>query len=485
MQELLNYIDGKWQPSQGKKSSPNINPARTKEVLGTYQVSEPKDVVAAIDAAARAFEEWRRVPAPKRGEIVAQATANVKAIREEFARILTREEGKIYPEALAEIDRGTANMNFAAGQGLRLNGKTISSNFPDVLIYTQREPLGVVGIITPWNFPFSIAAWKIAPALVAGNTIVFKPASLTPWCGQLLVECYEKAGLPPGVLNMVTGSGSEVGNVIVDDERIKAISFTGSNAVGQTLYSRAAKRLCRVQLELGGKNPVIVMEDADLEQAVEAVAAGAFGSTGQRCTCTSRVIVMDQIANRFTEAIVERARKVRTGYGLEEGITMGPVVDESQFKTVHAGVEMGLKEGARLVLDGREPGRAELKEGYFVEPTIFDGVRPEMRLHQEEIFGPVLALVRVHSFEEAIEAANAVKYGLSSSIYTRNLAYAMDYSRRSEAGMLHVNLPTLGGEAQVPFGGTKASGLGARECGDSAFDFFTEERVVYMGQPGR
>ncbi len=484
MEELLNFVDGKWQRSQAGKQGPNINPARTKEILNSYQASGPQDTLAAIDAAQRAFAEWRHVPAPKRGEIVARATENVKSIREEFARALTLEEGKIYPEALGEIDRGIANMNFAAGHGLRLGGKTIPSAFPDVLIFTQRDPLGVVGIITPWNFPMSIAAWKIAPALVAGNTVVFKPASLTPWTAQLLVQCYEKAGLPPGVLNMVTGSGGEVGDTLVDDERVKALSFTGSNSVGQVLYARAAKRLCRVQLELGGKNPVIVLEDADLEQAVEAVAVGAFGSTGQRCTCTSRVIVVEQIADRFTEALIERARKVKTGYGLDEGVTMGPVVGNSQFQTVHAGIEAGVKEGARLLLDGREPSRRELKEGYFIEPTIFGEVQPGMKLHQEELFGPVLALVKVPTFEQAIEAANAVKYGLSSSLYTRDLSRALDYTRHSDVGMLHVNLPTLGGEAQAPFGGSKASGLGARECGEAAFDFFTEERVIYMGKAG-
>lgn len=484
MEELLNYIGGKWQRSQAERRGSNINPARTKEILNFYQVSGPQDVLAAIDAAHHAFEEWRRVPAPKRGEIVARATENMRARREDYARVLTQEEGKIYGEALGELDRSIANMHFSSGQGLRLGGKTIPSAFPDVLIYTQRDPLGVVGIITPWNFPVSIPAWKIAPALVAGNTVVFKPASLTPWTAHLLIECYEKAGLPPGVLNLVTGSGSEVGNILADDERIKAISFTGSNEVGQKLYARAAQRMCRVQLELGGKNPVIVLEDADLEQAADGVAMGAFGSTGQRCTCTSRVIVLEQVADRFTEAMVERARKVRTGYGLEEGITMGPVVDENQFTTVHAGIEMGLKEGARLLVDGREPSRRELKEGYFIEPTIFTDVQPAMRLHQEEIFGPVLAMVKVRTFEEAIKAANNVKYGLSSSIYTRDLGRAMDYTRQSEVGMLHVNLPTLGGEAQVPFGGSKASGLGARECGEAAFDFFTEERVVYLGKPG-
>jgi aldehyde dehydrogenase (NAD+) len=372
-------------------------------------------------------------------------------------------------------------MYFAGGEGTRMHGKTIPSAQRDILIYTERHPLGVVGVITPWNFPFCIPAWKIAPALVAGNTVVFKPASLVPWCAQLLVQAFEQAGLPKGVLNLVTGPGSTVGDVIVDDPRVKAITFTGSNAVGSRLYAQAARRMCRVQLELGGKNPVIVLEDADLDKAANDVAVGAYGSTGQRCTATSRAVVVEPVLKEFTEMVADRAEQVVTGDGLEPSVTMGPIVDENQSKTVRGYIEKGREEGATLLIDGSSPSKPALREGYFVEPTIFVDVQPHMAIAQEEIFGPVLSVMAARDLSQAIQHANDVRYGLSSSIYTRDIGQALAYARTSEAGMLHVNIPTLGGEAQVPFGGTKASGLGQHECGEAAFDFFTEERIVYVG----
>jgi aldehyde dehydrogenase (NAD+) len=364
---------------------------------------------------------------------------------------------------------------------LRLAGEVLPSVRPGIGIEITREPIGVVGIITPWNFPFCIPAWKIAPALVAGNTVVFKPASLVPWCAQILTQAYEEAGLPKGVLNLIMGDGSKVGNVIVDDDRIKAISFTGSNLVGQRMYAQAAaKRLCRVQLELGGKNPVVVLEDADLDKAATEVVLGAFGSSGQRCTATSRAVVVEPILERFTELVADRAEQIVTGDGLEQGITMGPIVDDSQRESVLEYIKLGQEEGATLVIDGSSPSRPVLADGYFVEPTIFVGVTPSMKIAQDEIFGPVLSIMPAQDFDDAMNVANGIRYGLSSSIYTRDLGRALAYARESEAGMLHVNIPTLGGEAQVPFGGTKASGLGAHECGEAGFDFFSEERIVYV-----
>jgi acyl-CoA reductase-like NAD-dependent aldehyde dehydrogenase len=480
MDEILNYIGGEWRRSVSGETQPNTNPARVSETLNVAQVSTAEDALAAVDAAEAALRDWREVPSPERGKIVQKAATIIEGRKEEIARALTREEGKILPEALAEMDRGLANMYFAAGEGTRMHGQTIPSTQRNVLIYTQRVPLGVVGIITPWNFPFCIPAWKIAPALVAGNTVVFKPASLVPWCAQLLVQAFEEAGLPGGVLNLVVGPGSSVGNVLVDDERIKAISFTGSNAVGNRLYAQAARRLCRVQLELGGKNAVVVLDDADLDRAANDVAVGAFGSSGQRCTATSRAVVVQPILDQFTEMVADRAEQVVTGDGLESGVTMGPIVDSTQRSTVLDYIKKGHEEGATLLLDGSAPSKPSLRDGHFVEPTIFVNVDPSATIAQEEIFGPVLSIIPARDSAEAIERSNDVRYGLSSSIYTRDLGRALEYARKSEAGMLHVNIPTLGGEAQVPFGGTKASGLGQHECGEAAFDFFTEERIVYV-----
>ncbi|MCC6173740.1 MAG: aldehyde dehydrogenase family protein [Chloroflexi bacterium] len=480
MDDLLNYIDGEWRRGEAARPRPNQNPARRSVVLNSATAGTARDAVAAIDAAERAFPAWRDVPAPERGRIVQRAAQILEGRREELARALTQEEGKILPEALAEVDRGLANMSFSASESTRMHGQTIPSAQHNVLIYTQRVPLGVVGIITPWNFPFCIPAWKIAPALVAGNTIVFKPASLVPWCAQILVQAFEAAGLPKGVMNLVMGEGNTVGTAIVDDSRVKALSFTGSNAVGTRLYAQAARRLCRVQLELGGKNPVIVLEDADLDRAAADVVTGAFGSTGQRCTATSRAVVVEPILDRFTEMVADRAEQIVTGDGLEHGITMGPLVDDGQRETVLQYIKQGQAEGATLLLDGTTPSRPALAEGSFVEPTIFVGVRPQMTIAQDEIFGPVLSILAARNFEDAMGIANGVRYGLSSSIYTRDIGRALAYARTSEAGMLHVNIPTLGGEAQAPFGGTKASGLGYHECGEAGFDFFSEERIVYV-----
>ena len=480
-QSALNYIGGAWVESTSREHVRDVNPARSSESLGDATVSGPEDVVRAIDAAAAAYPEWRRTPAPQRGDMVRKAADLMELRRVELARLLTQEEGKTLPESLAEVDRAVANVRFAAGQGSRLNGETIPSTQRGTFIYTVRDPLGVVACITPWNFPVAIPAWKIAPALVAGNAVVFKPATLTPLCAAQVVQCFVDAGVPEGVLNMVLGPGDALSRTIVDDERVKAISFTGSNAVGRRLYAQAAKRLCKLQLEMGGKNAVIVMEDADLEKAAESVAGGAFGATGQRCTATSRAVVIRSRLVDFTELLAAKADTWRAGDGLTDGVRLGPIVDDTQLRKVRDRIEAGKREGARVVRDGSAPSKPDLRAGYFVEPTIFADVDSNMSVAQEEIFGPVVSILPANDFESALAVANSVGYGLSTSIYTRDLSTAFRYAEESEAGMLHVNIPTVGGEAQVPFGGVKDSGLGDRECGTAAFDFFTEQRVVYVG----
>src|SRR5437588_4106257 len=475
---VLNYIAGEWIGSSSGETTEDRNPARSDEILGQATASTAEDVRRAIDAAEAAFREWRATPAPQRGDIVRKAADLMERRRDELARLLTQEEGKVLAESLAEVDRAIANVRFAAAQGTRMTGETIPSAQRRTFIYTVREPVGVVACVTPWNFPIAIPAWKIAPALVSGNTVVFKPASLTPLCATEVVQCFLDAGLPDGVLNLVLGSGEALAAALVDDERIKAISFTGSSAVGRALYARAARRLCKVQLEMGGKNAVIVLADADLEKAAESVASGAFGATGQRCTATSRAVVAKPLLADFVELLGSKADSWKPGDGLADGVKMGPLVDASQLKKVRAKIADGKREGATLVRDGSDAG---MNEGYFVAPTIFTEVDPRMSVAQDEIFGPVVSVIPADDLESALAKANAVGYGLSSSIYTRDLHSAFRYADSSEAGMLHVNLPTLGGEAHVPFGGVKDSGFGDRECGTAAFDFFTELRVVYIG----
>ena len=474
----LNHIGGAWVGSSSNATVEDRNPARTAELLANAAASTPDDVRHAIDAAERAFPEWRATPAPQRGDIVRKAADLMERRRDQLARLCTLEEGKVLAESFAEVDRAIANVRFSGGEGLRLTGETIPSAQRGTLIYTRRDPLGVVACITPWNFPIAIPAWKIAPALVSGNTVVFKPASLTPLCATEVVQCFLDAGLPDGVLNLVLGSGEALSGALVDDERIKAISFTGSSNVGRALYARAAQRLCRVQLEMGGKNAVIVLADADLEKAAESVAAGAFGATGQRCTATSRAVVAKPLLADFVKLLGSKADSFMPGDGMADGVKMGPLVDASQLQKVRAKIADGKREGATLVRDGSDAGKPG---GYFVAPTIFTEVDPRMSIAQDEIFGPVVSVIPAEDLESALAKANAVGYGLSSSIYTRDLHAAFRYAEASEAGMLHVNLPTLGGEAHVPFGGVKDSGFGDRECGTAAFDFFTEIRVVYVG----
>ncbi|MDD5542710.1 MAG: aldehyde dehydrogenase family protein [Acidobacteriia bacterium] len=480
-----NFIAGEWVESKSARRVANVNPANTEEILGEIVLSTREETRAAVEAAEKALPAWSETPAPVRGKIITKAAQLMEARKEELSRALTLEEGKTLAESRGELARGINCVDFAASEGRRLKGETIPSELPSNFCYTLRQPIGVVACITPWNFPICIPAWKIAPALVCGNTVVFKPATLTPWTATLLTEIFVEAGVPAGVLNLVLGGGGEVGDELVTNEKIRAISFTGSNEIGTKLYQQGAQRGIKCQCEMGGKNPILVLADADLALAAESTVTGAFGSTGQRCTATSRAIVVESIADEFLNLLLERAKKIVVGNGLETGTVMGPAVDKNQYETVLKYIEIGRKEGAELKLGGHPVKGEKHSNGYFVEPTIFDQVRPTMRIAQEEIFGPVLSLIRVKDFEEGLAVANGVKFGLSSAIYTNDASKIFRFIDRIETGITHVNSGTPGGEAQLPFGGIKATGVGAREMGSSAIEFWSELKTVYIDFTGR
>ncbi len=479
-----NFINGEWMESKSTRRTPNVNPANTGEILGEVVMSSREETRMAIDAAEAALPRWRETPAPVRGNIVMKAAQLMTERKEELARALTIEEGKTLAESRGEMSRAINCVEYAAAAGRRLVGETVPSELPNNFCYTVRQPLGAVACITPWNFPICIPAWKIAPALVCGNTVVFKPATLTPWTATLVTEIFTAAGVPPGVLNLILGSGGEVGEELVNNPKIRAVSFTGSNEIGNRLYHQGASRGIKCQCEMGGKNPIVVLEDADLNLAVESTLTGAFGSTGQRCTATSRAIVVDKIADRFVEALVARAKKIVVGAGIEPGVVMGPAVDKNQFETVLQYIEIGKGEGAQLKLGGRACREGRLAKGFFVEPTVFDHVKPTMRIAQEEIFGPVVSVIRVRDFDEALDVANGVRYGLSSAIFTNDASKIFKFIDKIETGITHVNSGTPGGEAQLPFGGIKATGVGAREMGSSAVEFWSEVKTVYIDYTG-
>src|SRR5882762_8816219 len=485
MDTYRNFIGGKWIESSSSRTVNNVNPANTDDVIGTVRQATREEARAAVDAASEAFQSWRKTPAPTRGKIVAKAARLMEEAKEELARILTREEGKTLSESRGELQRSINVAEFCAGESRRMNGETIQSELPSNFAYTIKQPLGVVACITPWNFPVAIPIWKIAPALVAGNTVVFKPASLTPATAVRIVEIFEEAGIPKGVLNLVLGSGSDVGDEILNHPAVKAISFTGSTETGIRLYEQVSRRGARVQCEMGGKNPVVVLEDADLELAVESTAQGAFGSSGQRCTATSRVIILDQVADEFVARLATRAKSMRIGSGADPATEMGPSVDEGQFNTVLKYIDIAREDGAELVCGGARATGDGLDKGYFVQPTLFDHVTPEMRIAREEVFGPVLSVLRVKDFDEAIQTANDSDFGLSSSIFSNDAVRIFRFVDEIETGMTHINSPTTGGEAHIPFGGIKATGIGDREQGSTALDFYTELKVVYVDYTGR
>jgi aldehyde dehydrogenase (NAD+) len=483
MRRLKNFIGGEWRDSTGARVE-DLNPADVQDIVAEAPASTAAEAAAACEAAARAFEGWRQTPAPVRGQILFKVQRRMEERRQELAEALTREEGKTIAESRGEIQRAINVVEFFAGEARRITGETIPSELPNNFCYTLKQPVGPVAVITPWNFPVAIPIWKIAPALVSGNTVVFKPASLTPLTAALIVEIFDECGLPAGVLNLVFGSGREVGNTIVQHPAILAVSFTGSNDVGVGLYSAAAARGIKCQCEMGGKNPIVVLGDADLELAVESTLQGAFGSTGQRCTATSRAVVVESIANEFVERLEARTASLVVGHGLNPSTNVGPSVDERQLDTVLSYVETGQHEGARLVRGGERLRREGLDRGYFIAPAIFDHVDANMRIAQEEIFGPVLSLIRVPDSASALSVANSVRFGLSASVYTNDVTSMFRFVDRLDAGIVHVNSPTVGGEAHIPFGGMKATGVGLREMGRVAIDFYTELKVVYVDYTG-
>jgi acyl-CoA reductase-like NAD-dependent aldehyde dehydrogenase len=477
-----NYIAGEWRPATSGETMENRNPANRDEVLGLFASSGSDDVDAAIAAAEEAYRSWRFSSPMTRASILHKAANILESRIPEVGRELTREEGKTLKEGIGETTRAVQILRYFAGEAQQPTGEHYPSVSPHTLLYTSREPLGVVAVVTPWNFPIAIPAWKIAPALAFGNTVVFKPASLTPLTAVRLVEALDEAGLPAGVLNLVTGSAANVGDPLVRDPRVVAITFTGSNETGAELRRSAAERGAKLQLELGGKNPAIVLADADLDHALGHVVAGAMMSTGQKCTATSRAIVDRRIIDRFTEMLADRIGGLKVGDPLDAETQIGPLIDDRAAERLAGEVDSAKQAGAELIVGGERLGSG-LERGAFLAPTLFADVDPGSRLGQDELFGPVLGVIPVDSMEEAMAVANQVKFGLAASIFTRDLGRALTFAREIEAGVVHVNSETAGAEPQVPFGGMKGSSSYSREQGKSAREFFTQVKTVYIDPP--
>lgn len=477
-QHFPNYINGQW--AEAETTFENRNPADTSEVVGLFSKGTAADVDRAAEAAATAFPAWASLQAPARGAYLYKIADILEKNLDSLAREMTREEGKTLPEAKGETMRSINIFRYFGGEGSRQPGMLVPSERPRVFMYSVRKPLGVVGLINPWNFPSAIPAWKLAPALVAGNTVVLKPASAAPLSSWRIVEACHEAGVPEGVVNYVAGPGGEVGEALVNARPLKAISFTGSCAVGNRLHAAASQRRLRIQLEMGGKNPTIVLADADTESAVSNTVNAAMFSTGQKCTSTSRVIVEEACYDEFLSALIEATKALKVGNGLDEGVQIGPAIDQAQLDTDARYVEIAVSEGAKLECGGRVLSEGDCRKGYFFEPTVLSGVSEEMRIAQEEVFGPVLAVMKAKDFEDALRIANNTEFGLSASIQTQNVSRIFEYIDRIEAGLITVNLPSAGVEYQLPFGGTKGSSFGPKEQGPAALEFYTDHKTVYL-----
>ncbi|QRG65211.1 aldehyde dehydrogenase family protein [Brevibacillus choshinensis] len=478
VQLATNFIDGVWKSADNAESFTSRNPA-TGEMVGTCVMSKELDVTQAVQAANEAYQAWKKRPVPERADYLWKVAEILLQRKEHIAKMMTLEMGKVYAESLGEVDATIASCKYMAGEGRRMFGETIPTGSQDRMAMTVREPLGVVACITPWNFPIALAAYKIFAALVAGNTIVWKPASDVALSAKLFTEIFESAGLPDGVLNLILGTGSKVGNALAQHKDVKVIAFTGSTEVGIHLAEIGARTLKRISLELGGKNAVIVMEDADLDQAAAGIVKAAFTTTGQRCTAASRVIVVESVREELEQRIVALTEKLKVGNGLETGIDIGPLANASQLKTVETYVEIAKQEGGRLLTGGFALKEAAYQGGFYYAPTVVTNVRRDHRIAREEIFGPVLAIISVEHFEEAIEVNNDTEYGLSTSIYTNSLHYANRASRELEAGLVYINNGTSNAETGMAFGGVKMSGNGHREVSHHAFDCMTEWKTIY------
>lgn len=484
-QRFQNFIGGQWCDSHSGEVFTRTNPARTSEITGHYQKSTVEDIDEAVNAAVKAQTAWAATPAPERGEVLLRTALLLEQHKEELATLMTREMGKILKETRGDVQTAIDVAKYMAGEGRRAEGETFPSGLHNKVCLTLRHPLGIVGIITPWNFPLAIPAWKTFPALLAGNAVVLKPASDTPLLVLKMAELLTQAGLPAGVLNVVTGPGDVLGDALARHKQVNMISLTGSTEVGRHVAEICGRDLRRCALELGGKNAVIVLEDADLDLAAESVIWGAFGTTGQRCTATSRVIVQQAVQQAFTDRLVAAAQKLHIGDGLQPHIEMGPLVNKGRLKAVHEYTGIGEQEGARLLVGGTPLTDGDYSQGFFYEPTIFTNVTANMRIAREEIFGPFLSILPVSSYEEAIQVANSTEYGLSTAIFTENARLTFRAMRDIESGLIYFNAPTTGAEIHLPFGGMKASGNGHRELGTHAVEEFSETKSIFVSYPTR